>query len=529
MKFKLSLKKLSYNFVFILIVLFAFYLRMINLEANPGWYSDEGTQIEIAHNLMNGDIQYFSINQSTLLVARMPLFSLLLAAIFKVFGVGILQLRIFTAILGISTITTLYFVVSSILGNKSGLFPLLTAFIFSIYPSAIIYHRLGFSYNLLSLFVLFVFLGLWKYSTNENIYSLFISSFFLGLACVVDITGVSFIPFALILVLLKDYRKLPIYTILALFPFIVYATFMLIKSPNAFIFDFLFTFSRVDNVSLIEQFLNVLANYLALILKDKWIIFGFLGFFVMENKKFGLFSFFFILFPMIFTSRVSSITGLSYYYFIPLFSFIVIGISSFTLFFLKVITNSFEIFFTSILTKIDSIIHLLDQKKRFRFSKLLSAFLLSGFIVPLLLFIIYQDSFYSSNFLLTTMNHVMVNSDVGKKATDFVNNNVDAEDLVIASPALAWRINSKIADFQVSLAYLQKSTMHLPGNIPLDRFEYNSDYKNAKFIIIDNIWTNWAIKESTEVKKIVEETQQWPLIWNQNEVFIYQNPIFNTK
>jgi hypothetical protein len=127
------------------------------------------------------------------------------------------------------------------------------------------------------------------------------------------------------------------------------------------------------------------------------------------------------------------------------------------------------------------------------------------------------------------MNHVMVNSDVGKKATDFVNNNVDAEDLVIASPALAWRINSKIADFQVSLAYLQKSTMHLPGNIPLDRFEYNSDYKNAKFIIIDNIWTNWAIKESTEVKKIVEETQQWPLIWNQNEVFIYQNPIFNTK
>lgn len=61
------------------ILLLASLLRFVNLETNPGWYTDEATHLEVVRHLLNGRIQYFAINQSTLLFSRLPLFELLLA------------------------------------------------------------------------------------------------------------------------------------------------------------------------------------------------------------------------------------------------------------------------------------------------------------------------------------------------------------------------------------------------------------------------------------------------------------------
>lgn len=67
------------EFIILLLLLFSSgYLRFINLENNPGLYSDEGTQIELAQNLVEEEIQYYSINQSTFIIGRLPLFSVLL-------------------------------------------------------------------------------------------------------------------------------------------------------------------------------------------------------------------------------------------------------------------------------------------------------------------------------------------------------------------------------------------------------------------------------------------------------------------
>mgnify|MGYP001559875412 CR=1 FL=1 len=63
----------------LLILSLAAYLRLANRADNPGWYSDEGTHIDIAMNLMEGRAQSLAITQSMLLVARPPLFHLLLA------------------------------------------------------------------------------------------------------------------------------------------------------------------------------------------------------------------------------------------------------------------------------------------------------------------------------------------------------------------------------------------------------------------------------------------------------------------
>jgi hypothetical protein len=515
-------KYLEISFL-ILVVLLSGYLRLINLEQNPGWYSDEGTQIEIAQNLLQGKIQYFSLNQSTLIIARLPLFSLILTLIFKLFGVGILQLRVFSVGLGIFTILTVFVVLKSILKRDAGVFPILTALIFSVYPSAIMYHRLGFSYNLLSLLILLSFWGLWKFSNDDGELWFYLLSISLGLACIVDIEAFVFFPFAILIVLIFDYRKFPLFGLITFFPFIVYSLVMLIISPEAFIFDFRFSFSRVDNVPLFAQFIILLNNILNLIMKDNWIAFGLLGFFVMPNRKFGVFLFFFVLFPILLLGRVASITGISFYYFIPFFSFIVIGISGFTIFFFRTITISLENVIIQFLEKTKFIGRHINVKVKLQLSRIVSAFILSIFISPLTIFIIFQDYSQSVNYWNTDLEPIMVNPYDAKKAMEFINHNVTNEDLVIASPALAWIVMAKKIDFQISLAYLRKSTMHLPGDIPYDRFTFNSDYKEAKYVIIDNIWTNWAIINNSYLQSMVKDIKKWPLVWNSGQIYIYQN------
>jgi hypothetical protein len=47
----------------------AAYLRLANLPDNPGWFTDEGTHLNIAQHLAQGEVRYFALNQSTLLAA----------------------------------------------------------------------------------------------------------------------------------------------------------------------------------------------------------------------------------------------------------------------------------------------------------------------------------------------------------------------------------------------------------------------------------------------------------------------------
>ena len=77
----------------VLVLSLAVFLRFSNLRTNPGWYSDEGAFINVAENLSQGKWQYFALQGSPLLVGRPPLFFVVLAGAFKLFGVDILVLR----------------------------------------------------------------------------------------------------------------------------------------------------------------------------------------------------------------------------------------------------------------------------------------------------------------------------------------------------------------------------------------------------------------------------------------------------
>src|SRR5512135_1585484 len=91
-----------------LILFLAAYLRLAHVATNPAWYTDEGTHLDIARHLLQGQVQYLAINQSWLLFSRVPLFEILLSGVALVGGASMLTLRTVTACLGVITVAVLY-------------------------------------------------------------------------------------------------------------------------------------------------------------------------------------------------------------------------------------------------------------------------------------------------------------------------------------------------------------------------------------------------------------------------------------
>jgi hypothetical protein len=369
---------------------------------------------------------------------------------------------------------------------------------------------------------LLVFWGLWQYwKTGKNNW-IILTSVCLGLGTLVDLSAFSFYPLAALMVLIKNYKKFPLFLGFSLFPFVAYSLIMLILHQEAYIFDFQFIFNRVNN-NFGKQIVFLFVNIYELINKDIWIIFGLLGFFITKNKMFGLYSFFFFLFSFIFSARHSSMTGLSYYYFIPFFSLIIIGVSTFFQFFFEKTRVLLETFFQKTISKLNPISKRVNQELVVNLTRYLSAFIISIFLAPILIFSLYKTLGELNGELNTPMNSFMVNYSEAKLASEYVNNRVNSENLVIASPAVAWMINSNHVDFQISNSYIGFPSIHLPNNIPLDRFQFNSDYRIAKYIIVDNLWTDYAIHNNIYIRAMYEEIINWPIVWSGEKIKVYKN------
>ncbi|HET7375714.1 MAG TPA: glycosyltransferase family 39 protein, partial [Anaerolineae bacterium] len=229
-----------------LILLLAAGLRLAGVAANPGWYTDEGTHINIANNLLLGHIQYFAIKQSTLLFARLPLFEILLAAVFRLFHPGIDTLRVLTGTLGVVSVGWLYIVMCR-LGDRW--LALLAALLLAIYPPAILYSRFGFSYNLLTPLLLIAYLGLGQYLDRSapRLRPLLIASLAIGLGAISDLWMLSVIVPVLIVIAVRNWRHVPLSLALVVLPFGLYSLISLLSTPAAFWFDLRFTVLRLGS------------------------------------------------------------------------------------------------------------------------------------------------------------------------------------------------------------------------------------------------------------------------------------------
>ena len=511
----------SVALLFILAV--AGYLRFTNLQSNPGWYSDEGTLADIARHANEGEVQYLAINRSTLLAARLPLAPLLASAFIPLGASPLETLRVLAATSGVLTAGLVFLLTRRVTGSPG--LGLLSGGLLAIYPPAVFYSRIGFSYNLLGPLVLLALGGLWFYLDQGSRVGLAITALAIGVGSLVDLMMISLAGPLAVVIFVKRRRDLAIGMPLFMAPVLLYAAWMLLRAPDAFWFDLRYIASRLSAIPWWAQLPLVIYNFGTLILTDPWWAPALIGLLLARPRRWRLLQLAMFLLPLILLGRSSGLAGLRLYSISPLFPFIGLGTA-----------NLLWIGVPWILAIArEAIAH---QLRKIRWctiegagawvNKRLTALGSAG-----LLFLVVLSPIIVSTFELVTRVRTDFKPENGwaylpveqaKRAAAFVNRSMGADEFVVASPALAWALEPQTADFQQSLAYRGEPSLDYPPDVPLDRFEFEADYEQAGMAVVDSIWREWAAVHLIGVSEMLRQIEMWPVLWEEGEIRVHQNP-----
>jgi hypothetical protein len=498
---------------------------LVNLATNPGWYSDEGTILEIARHMNSDEVKYLAINQSTLLAARLPLFPMIMAGINRFFESDILILRLFTGSLGILSIGISYLVIRKSLKEEGRWLAALTALSLAVFPKAVLYNRLGFSYNFLTPLILLSFWGCWEYLSRGKKFGLIIAGLAVGIGSISDLMVIALVFPILVIIGVRDWRDY-LWTIpLLVLPFGIYSLYMFLTVPEAYLYDLNFILFRLSSIPPLIQLPLLILNFGALITWDSWLAIGIVGLFLLKPDRWRKLSLLFFLFPLFLLGRSTGLSGLGFYYISPLLPFVAMGVASLILSGLPIVFRFFDSGYSNLITRFGS-------RRSPGFQLFILKRVKAIFVSISILVIVFSPIIISgviTNFHViygfeTSIDAVLIDGTEARKVVDKVNKVINPNDLVIASPAIAWAIQSHVSDFQITLAIDGKRTEHFPTDIPLNRFSFNPRVDEARFVIIDDIWRNWAVVAMPEVSEIFEQIDEWHIFLEVGDIVVYENP-----
>ena len=482
----------------------AAYLRLAHVGDNPAWYTDEATHLLIGQQLLNGRTQYLAINQSTLLFARLPLFEWLLAGVGSLFGLNMLMLRLFTAVLTLITLLLLAFIVWQISQRPN--LALLTALLYAIYPQAVIYGRFGFSYHLLTPLFLMNLYASWHYWQGGQPRPLIVMALSVGLATLCDLWAISLLPLFCLMVWLRQRRELWWSLPLALLPFGLYTAVSLLTHPAAFLFDLHFNLFRANATSLLAQLQNLAQNFTNILSQDVWFSLSLIGLFLTPSLPLRRLCLLFLLLPLTIIGRTVALHGLSGYYLIPVQPLIAWGLAQ--------------------------LLHQGWPRLRHTASEALGDWQTAVSLTVLLAFLIAPFVITVQSLSQQVQTHFMLSIDpfltdpaAAQQTAAFLRPQLNPDDIVIASPVVAWLLPAQTADFQLIVAANGQATPHLPADIPTDRYAFEPHYQHARFVIIDNLWRNWGLPNVPTLAAITQDIESnWPLIYQAGSMAVYANP-----
>lgn len=511
-------RKLLEIVLLMLILVLAAFLRFYNLRANPGWYSDEGAFANVATHLLDGRWQYFALQGSPLLVGRPPLFFVVLAGAFKLFGVDIAILRGLTGIYGLLTIVLLYFVAHDIWDSTTAL---LAAAFLAIYPGAVAYSRVGFTYNQLAPLFLLAFYSAWKYGDSRRPVWGLVAGLTAGLALATDYLGVVAAMVGGLALLIKDRRMfLVALAPLALVPLVVMAP-AAISAPEAFLQDVSYTFARVGP-SPAMQLVNVVILYSELLRREMWVALGLMGLFLLPGRRGRGLALLMTCATLLLFARVFIPLG---HHLIPILPFIALGAASLVKsgapFVLRLVKDGLE----SLRLRLPgngrsgapNRLFLVGQSvaaSLFSIIFLFSPFL--GMLVTSLAEVRYGQVFVYPE------EGFSVSTDA-RAVADYLRAQSAPSDVLLASPQVAWALPGKAADFQQALACAGHWAYGLPP-LGRERFAFDCSPANARYVVLDDFWRGWGAQMMPDLREVMAEVERWPLVLSVGEFRVYRNP-----
>lgn len=471
----------------IVILCLAGYVRILNQGTYPGLYNDEGTQINIAMNYLRGQTEYLGIRGSLLLAMRMPIFPFLLSILFRIFGVSLEVVRSFSAALGLLTIALLYVCGKSIFGAKGAAVGLLAALALAISPKVVMFNRLGISYNLLAPLVLLHFWGLCKYWQSHKRSWLVLAALAMGLGWLVDLVAFTLLPAFVVLAVWWKRPRRWLELVLAGLPFALYAVVSLISAPSAFLFDLGFAFQRTSESAFLEQIIQLIMNFGVLILQDPWFLLGLAGLFLIRPLPVRWIALLVFLPPAMLIARAASLR-IGFYYLVPWMPILSIGLGMFILQAAAAIHQTFQ-------PKIEELAGRLKWAPAARVRQFGVALVTAGVFFLLVMAPILMSVGFLYIQVSTQAPHQVANYfdeiPEARQVQSYIHQHIRADEVVLASPALAWMLDGRPSDYQIALAAGGQPTLHLPS-IPAGRLAFALGFETARYIIVDAIWVDWA-------------------------------------
>jgi hypothetical protein len=488
------------------LIVLAAYLRLANVAENPRWFADEATHIDAASHLAAGRVQYMAVKDSTLLFAKLPLFDVMLAGVIRSAPGAdrMLLARAATGVLGTCAVVLLFFGVRQMSDDRQAL---LAAAALAVFPQAVLYGRFAFSYNLLGVLVLGAFYGLARFAETRSATPLAAASLCIGLGTITDVAGFTFVlPFVLLVWLIAGARAMAWALLWLCLPFVVYAAWSVLHAPRAFGFDLGFTVSRLGGgTTLSSQILTLMRNGRALISESLWIAAGLVGVVVARPPLLVLAGAVMMWLPVFSMGRVVPLNNLSAYYLIPVLPFIALGVAAI----------------------IDRLWRWWEKTPRLRVSwaaggaAVVFALLLlrSSATLPISV----HDGFH------TPIDRFLIEPGDARNVANYINSHTAADDAVVASPAIAWLLESHVVDFQLLAAAQGRATAHLPGNIPKDRFAFPVTLDAMAFVVVDDLWESWGVHFVPGLREMLQRIQTWPLVLTAGRLRVYRNPNVSSK
>lgn len=223
------------------------------------------------------------------------------------------------------------------------------------------------------------------------------------------------------------------------------------------------------------------------------------------------------LFPIIILGRTVALFNLSFYYMIPLLPFVGLGVAT-------VIQRGVPYIARAVRGALLSAFGSWGWSPGRFLSIGVNLILFAVVVSPFLTSVVWSAKQTRDGFS-TVIDPFLIDPGDARQVAEFVNSQTDDDDVIIASPALAWLFRANVADFQMTVAATGQGTPHLPADIPADRFAFDPDYRRARFVVVDNLWRNWAVWNVVGVSDIVRQVETWPLAFKAGEIEVYCNPV----
>jgi len=491
------------------------FLRLRHLRTVPGWYPDEGSWIAIASDLMRGQSAYMAFGASSFIAGRPPLFHWVLAGLFRLLGVEILWARLWTVSLGLLTLLLLYVAADRMCGRQVAM---LAAGFYAVYPSAVVYSRLALTYNQLAPLYLLALYSVWWWAGHGDRRWLALAALSAGLALLTDLAAISLLGFVALAILFVRPRALLWALPLALFPCLLWAGATWCSAGDFFLQDVAFTLSRISP-SFPVQVARVIF-YRTALEGDLWFTLGGLGLLFQADQRrrwlaAGLFGL--SLFVLV---RNSPAFGQSSYFLIPLFPLAALGMGVLLTRGVPALVSVLEAAWCSGLERLS-----VAPRVQARLVKTMTAGLLFLFLIAPPISMIAEGIWLDYGLYLARLGDTLADPIAARQVADYVNRRIAPDDVVLASPTIAWLFQSHVADFQMSIAATGQATQHFPTDVPLARLRFDPRLDNATYVILDPLWRGWASTQMPTVSRMVREVEaDWSLERTVGDFEIYRNP-----